>query len=67
MKNEITAAIAARLGDVADLAFRLKAAVESGQPAAPFSILRMALDADAAATALQGHIERLVLDKGDTR
>jgi hypothetical protein len=59
MKDAITAAIAQRLGDLADAAFRLKAAVESGAPAAPFSILRLGLDADAAATALEGHAERL--------
>ena len=59
MKDEITAAIAQRLGELADVAFRLKQAVEAGAPAAPFSILRMAVDVDAAATTLEGHVERV--------
>jgi hypothetical protein len=64
MKDVIASAIAARLGDVADAAFRLKAAVEAGQPAHPFSLLRMAVDADAAATLLQGHVEKLATTAG---
>jgi hypothetical protein len=70
MRDAITAAIAARLGDVADAAFRLKQAVESGAPATPFSILRMGLDADSAATALDGLAERLTValtNEGESR
>ena len=67
MRDAITAAIAARLGDAADAAFRLKQAVESGAPAAPFPLLRMALDVDGMATVLEGHVERLVMDKGNTK
>jgi hypothetical protein len=59
MRDAITAAIAARLGDVADAAFRLRAAVEAGAPAAPFPLIRLGLDADAMALALEGHAERL--------
>ena len=63
MKEVIAQAIAARLGDVADAAFRLKAAVESGAPAAPVSVLRMAVEIDSAATMLQGHVEKLLPTK----
>jgi hypothetical protein len=59
MNEAILSAIAARLGDLADVAFRIKATVEAGAPAAPFSILRMAVDVDAAASMLEGHVERL--------
>jgi hypothetical protein len=59
MKDAIQAAIAGRLGELADAAFRLKQAVEAGQPAHLFSLLRMAVDADAAATLFQGHVEKL--------
>jgi hypothetical protein len=44
---------------VADLAFRLKAAVEAGTPTAPFPLIRLGLDADAMANVLQAHVERL--------
>lgn len=59
MNEAIQAAIAARLGDLADAATRLKQTIEAGAPAAPFSVLRLGLDADSAATLLQGHAERL--------
>jgi hypothetical protein len=60
MKDAIQAAITARLGDVADAAFRLKAAIEAGAPACPpWLLLRLGLDADSAATALESHAERL--------
>jgi hypothetical protein len=60
MKDAIASAIAARLDDLIGLCERLKAAVESGAPAAPLLILRMAVDVDAAANILQSHVERLV-------
>jgi hypothetical protein len=63
MKEAIAQAIAARLGDVADAAWKLKAAVEAqqhdGQNLAPFPLIRLGLDADGMATVLQGHAERL--------
>jgi hypothetical protein len=60
VNEAIVAAIAARLGEMIALGERLKAAVEAGSPAAPFSVLRMAVDVDLAANALQSHVERLV-------
>ena len=70
MRDAIQAAIAARLGDVADAAIRLKQSIEAGHPAAPFSILRLGLDADAAANALEAHAERLTVaftNEGESR
>ena len=59
MKDEIRAAIAARLGDLADAASKLKQAVEAGTPAGPFPLIRLGLDADGMATVLQAHAEHI--------
>jgi hypothetical protein len=53
-------AIAARLADVIALCQRLKASVEADKSAAmPFPLMRLGIDADGMANALQGHVERL--------
>ena len=68
MKDAIQAAIAQRLGELADVAFRLKPAVEAGAPACPpWLLIRAGLDADSAAVLLQGHVEKLAPNKGDTK
>jgi hypothetical protein len=59
----MNSAIATRLADLITLAERLKAAVEGKRPGAllpTFPMMRMALDADAMANALAGHVERLI-------
>jgi hypothetical protein len=63
----MNAAIADRLTDLIVLAQRLRAAVEAETPKAllpTFPLMRMALDADSMVTALEGHVEKLITDKG---
>jgi hypothetical protein len=58
----MNSAIAARLDDLIELAGRLMAAVASERPGAllaTFPLMRLGIDADAMATTLQGHIEKL--------
>jgi hypothetical protein len=63
----MNAAIAGRLADVIGLCERLKAAVESERPGGllpTFPLMRLGLDADAMANALEGHIERIKAGPG---
>ena len=55
-------AIAARLTDVITLCERLKASVEAERPEAllnTFALMRLGVETDGMATALQCHVERL--------